>query len=293
MDFKIFTLHPDIFTSFKGNSLIARGFSQNIIDIETINWREKFGVGNYKQVDDKPFGGGSGMVLQTEPIYQALNEKNAISPLFKIPKEVEIHNRIEPNNQNFWHYKNQNTNHKKVTISLTPRGFPLNQQICEWLTKDFEEINILCGRYEGFDARVSEFVDLELSIGDFVTNGGEVPAMCLIEAVSRLVPGFITKDTSVLHDSFSSELNKYQEQEELIVGKKRLESGKTIFEVSKNNNINLFDNNFWRKNIAPSIEHPQYTRPEIWNNWQAPEVLIGGDHKKIHRWRNNWYQSEL
>jgi tRNA G37 N-methylase TrmD len=89
--------------------------------INTINWRDEFGIGNYKQVDDKPYGGGSSMVLQAEPIYQALNQKGAVSPLYKAPTETKPYDKVFPNNFDFYEYCMANPAHKTVTISLTPR----------------------------------------------------------------------------------------------------------------------------------------------------------------------------
>lgn len=318
MIYRVFTLHPDLFSSFKENGLIARGISKDIIKIDLVNWRDQFGIGNYKQVDDKPFGGGSGMVLMCEPIYQALLANDAVSSLFESGDEIlytknkdlveleeflstlpesdvaaqigNYHRRILPNNALFEKKQKLNPG-KKVTISLTPRGFPVNQKVCEYLATEFEEINILCGRYEGFDSRVSELVDMELSIGNFVTNGGEIPAMALIEAVSRLLPDFVTKNTSILHDSFSTGLNRYQEQAEFVVGKKNNKKN-DIFNLDLNQDSKsrtLFDNNWWISKVLPFIEHPQYTRPTVWRDIQIPDVLLSGDHKKIQQWRLKWY----
>lgn len=315
MLYRIFTLHPQIFESFFANSLIARGLQKNIIKRQLINWREEFGIGNYKQVDDKPFGGGTGMVLIAEPIMQALEMTRAVSPLYKpVQHEVE-ENRVYPNNAEFFKYWLRNKP-KKVTVSLTPRGFPLTQEVAYWLANNFEEMNILCGRYEGFDARVSEVVDLELSIGNFILNGGEVAAMCLVESTARLVPGFLTKQESAQHDSFSESLNSHPEHQEYIIGKNRLKEIELKKELQKNdqppelasfmdwaNDIidfdieklkyieepTLFDNNWWLKNVAPHIEHPQYTRPNTWRNFKIPEVLVKGNHKLVDNWRKNWY----
>jgi tRNA G37 N-methylase TrmD len=411
MKFKIFTLHPDIFTSFVSNSLIARAIAKQIIEIKTIDWRQDFGIGSYKQVDDKPFGGGSGMVLMADPIINAMIsegcfeseklkvkseklEKSTASdrrserlseesygsirsgsnmklPLAKglaaqadwgyksdnsIPSDNgdtvvaatdTYHQSLLPNNAKFYkQFKSGDLQTKKVNILMTPRGFPMTQQDVEWLAQDFEEINILCGRYEGFDARINDHIDLELSIGNFVLNGGEVGSMCLVEAVSRLVPDFITKNTSVLHDSFSSGLNNYNEfefknskpqyQRELEKSKnsenlkmknenpiiRHLEQsershasigkspnskfplsrgwqpkvdGGSVSENSLGNQPNLFNNTHWLQNILPHIEHPQYTRPNIWQDpiaieqKKVPEVLLSGDHAKIQKWRVKWW----
>ena len=408
MLFKIFTLHPDIFESFTKNALIARGVAKKVIEFQMINWRDKNGIGNYKQVDDSPFGGGSGMVLMAEPIVKSMEEngcfeefskntpfegvkskalglltndqftvidrhserieesptiENNISnqnvPITDLEKtilkpqnhpvsfaatpregnftqhdsklvsflnntDVAYHESYLPNNAQFCNdLKSGKKQTKKVNIMMTPRGFPMNQKVVEWLANDFDEINILCGRYEGFDARVNVYVDLELSIGNFVLNGGEVGAMCLVEAVSRLVPDFITKNNSVLHDSFSSGLNEYKEfqfdnskqqyknnlKKSISVAatpmsplsfetKNKVEAGLSRHEskmemepqgfLYKNEN-NLFDNNWWKNNILPYIEHPQYTRPEIWRDLSVPSILKTGDHAKIQKWRKKWY----
>lgn len=284
--------------------------SKEIISYELINWRQEFGLGGYKQVDDRPFGGGSGMVLMVDQIYKALQKYDAVSTLYEVKNDLIEHLKLYPNNANFEQKintqlqlnNNLEVKPKKATVMLTPRGFPITQQTIEWIAGNFSELNILCGRYEGFDSRVSEVVDLELSVGNFVLNGGEVGAMALVEAVSRLLPDFVTKGDTVMHDSFSSGLNFYGEQEEFVVGKKKMESlrGKTprpltVSTPNEGNLLNpahgvkLFDNNLWRENILPFIEHPQYTRPEVWQNLKVPGVLLNGDHKKIQAWRKKWY----
>ena len=319
MKFRLFTLHPDLFTSFASVSLIARGIAKDILSLDLINWRDKFGVGKYKQVDDKPFGGGSGMVLMCEPIYQSLLEHNAISPLYnaaqktdpeaaklqdfinQLPETADVqklmnyHKRVLPNNAKFEKLVTESQLAEKpitkATIMMTPRGYPMTQQVCEWLAANFDELNILCGRYEGFDSRVSEMVDLELSVGNFVTNGGEIPAMAMIEGIARLVPGFITKTTSVTHDSFSSGLNEYNEQAEYIIGKNNLgkSPANSSIRMPKPEKPVLFNDNTWVSKFLPQLEHPQYTRPTIWQEMSIPPVLQSGNHKKIQQWRTKWH----
>ncbi len=296
MKFRIFTLHPQIFNSFTSTALVARAIDKEIIEVETVNWREGFGLGNYKQIDDTPFGGGSGMVLMAEPIFRAMESVEAVSTLFQRPKEKTDHQRILPNNSKFysiWLEKIHQRPIKKVSISLTPRGFPLTQEVVEWLT-EFEEINLLAGRYEGFDARVSEFVDLELSVGNFILNGGEVAAMSVVESVSRLMPGFVGKERCTTHDSFSTSLNYYSEEEEFFIGKRQrqrvLESKPLQHEVQVHLKEQLFDDEWWVESLALQLEHPHYTRPENWQNWLVPEFLGSGNHKKIQDWRMNWWK---
>jgi tRNA G37 N-methylase TrmD len=176
---------------------------------------------------------------------------------------------------------------------LTPRGFGFNQQISQWLASNFQTINLLCGRYEGFDSRVSEIVDLEISLGDFVLNGGEVAAMCLIESISRLLPGFITKENNYQHESFSTRPNFYPENEEFVVGSRNLKVQAKNTSISNLNQVkivdkNLFSNKLWAQNLA-KIEHPQYAKPLNWQNWCVPEFLTEGNHKQIQNWKDSWY----
>lgn len=299
MLFRILTLQPQFFDSFFSTSLIARGLSQDVFRHRIINWREYYGVGNYKQVDDRPYGGNHGMVLQPDPIFSALRDAKAVSELYQMPKNITIHHRVYPNNSRFEHLIQNRMESglptKNVTIHLTPRGFPLTQPVVEWLSSNFEEITLLCGRYEGFDARVNEAVDLEISVGNFVLNGGEVAATALIESVARLLPGFLTKEQTAEHDSFSSSRMIHRESMEYILGKKRITQSPRIQRdyLSKQKPKKLFDNKWWQEQVLPHIEYPQYTRPEVWNNWQVPEVLLTGNHKLIDDWRREWYSSEL
>jgi tRNA (guanine37-N1)-methyltransferase len=274
MLYRIFTLYPQIFDSFFGTSLIARGVDKNVINYELVNWREEYGVGNHKQVDDKQYGGGSGMVLQCEPIYSALMHYNAVTSLEVSDKD------IYPNNSRFYEF-NKNQRQERITISLTPKGYPITQEVLRYLS-EFSTINMLCGRFEGFDERVNTLVDLELSLGDFVLNGGEVAAMAIVEGVSRLLPEFITKSTSVEHDSFGTHNNYYAEQSNY---------SKVLHNSDRLEVNNLFDNSQWMKKVK-QLEHPVYTRPEIWHGIAVPEVLINGNHKRIQDWRSNWYRGQ-
>lgn len=270
MLYRIFTLYPQIFDSYLKTSLMARAISKNIITFELINWREKFAKGNHKQVDDKPFGGGSGMVLQCQPIYEALLANSALGNFFGQEKG------FLPNNSKLYELTKQK-NIKSLTINLTPKGFPIDQRTMEWLS-GFETLNILCGRFEGFDERVNTVVDLELSLGDFVLNGGEVASMALCEGISRLLPDFITKKTSIEHESFSLTSNHYSEQEEYS----------KILSKIKKTDIILFDDQKWLKRIQ-LYEQPIYTRPQVWQGLEVPKVLVDGNHKEIQLWRNKWY----
>jgi tRNA (guanine37-N1)-methyltransferase len=174
MIFDVITIFPKIFNSFLKESLIARAQKKGLIKIRIHNLR-KWAKDRHKTVDDRPFGGGLGMVLKIEPIFRAVqslkskiqNPKSQSNSKFKIPKS-------------------------KI-ILFTPRGRKFSQQTAYKLSK-LNRIILICGRYEGVDERVAKYIaDLELSIGDYDLMGGELPAMVLIETVARLIPGVIAK----------------------------------------------------------------------------------------------------
>lgn len=290
MFFKIFSLHPDIFSSFFSQSLISKAHKNQIFDYKIINWRDKHGKGNYKQVDDRPFGGGQGMVLTAEPIYQSLKEEDCLSGLYEDNKSIVRY----PNNPKFyrkWKESLETKNPiKKITISLTPKGYSYNQKTAEWLS-NFEEVSLLCGRYDGFDSRLENFIDLEISVGDFVVNGGEIPSMLILESLVRLLPGFTKNSNSISHDSFSVEVNKHSEQIEYIVGKEKLKKIQTQEDLLKVIPDQIFDEKDWIENKMPKIEHPQFTKPLEWMGIKVPEILLSGHHEKIQKWRETWYKN--
>ncbi len=177
MKFDILTLFPKMFFSPFEESILARGIEKGLIEIRTINIRN-FAQDKHQVVDDTPYGGGQGMVMKVEPIARAIEQVRAEDP-------------------SAW------------TIYLTPEGKPLNQERVKELSSRSHLI-LLCGRYEGVDERVRElFIDEEISIGDYVLTGGELAAMVLIDAVSRLVPGVLGSDRSAENDSFYDDLLEY------------------------------------------------------------------------------------
>lgn len=168
--FDIITIFPDIFDSYVKESLISRAQKKKLIKITAHNLRD-FTTDNHKTVDDRPFGGGLGMILKVEPIFKAVTAL----------KKSKITN-----------YKLQKPTTK--VILFTPRGQKFNQKIAYKLSK-LDQIIFICGRYEGVDQRVAEKIaDMEISIGDYDLMGGELPAMVAIEAISRLVPGVLGKE---------------------------------------------------------------------------------------------------
>ena len=204
MKFDVLTLFPEMFDSLN-QSILGRAIEKDLININLINIRD-FSKDKHKKVDDTPYGGGAGMVIRPDVVYDA----------YKSIKDA---------------------NNAKV-IYMSPQGKVLNQQKVKSLSKE-QHLILLCGHYEGIDQRVlDEIVDEEISIGDYVLTGGEIPAMVLIDSVSRYIEGVISNE-STEEESFSNNL----------------------------------------------LEYPQYTRPEIFNNIQVPEILKSGHHENVKKWR--------
>ena len=176
MRFNIITAYPDMFPGTLGHSLAAEARSRGLWSLETINIRD-FGMGNYKHIDDTPYGGGAGMVIRPDVLGAAIESKPA-------------------------------TRHAKL-IYMSPRGIPLNQQRAKDLAKR-SELTILCGRFEGVDERVLDYYDFEeISIGDYVLSGGEPAAIILMDTVIRLLPDVMGNPETLNEESFSNGLLEY------------------------------------------------------------------------------------
>ena len=173
MQFDIITLFPEMFSAIKEEGIIARAIKKSLISINTWQLRD-FSSNKYKNVDDKPYGGGAGMILQVKPIRDCITEIKNSMPKTKV-------------------------------VYLSPQGRRLDQGLVDELI-ELESLTLLCGRYEGIDERVIENdIDLEISIGDYVISGGELAAMVVIDAVSRNLPGVVGNESS-LQDSFKDGL---------------------------------------------------------------------------------------
>src|SRR3989344_4288360 len=223
--FDIITIFPEILSSYLGESLIARARAKKLIKITTHNLRD-FADDARGTVDDRPYGGGLGMVIKIEPVYKAVQSLKS-------------------------KFKNQNAKLRKV-ILFTPRGEKFTQKMAHKLSK-LDQIIFICGRYEGVDQRVAEKIaDMEVSIGDYDLMGGELPAMVVIEAISRLIPGVLGKE-ALLKERITKnggfiEYAQYTRPEEFKVkGTLRRDSGQ--------------------------------------ESWRVPKVLLSGDHKKIEEWK--------
>ena len=174
MRINILTLFPEMFDGFLTNSIIKRALAKEVVEIKIINIRD-FTLDKYRRVDTPPIGGGAGLIMKCQPIVDAL-------------KSIE------------------NPHSHKVLMS--PKGKQFNQQFAVNFAK-LEDLTIVCGHYEGVDERVSNYVDEEISIGDYVLTGGEIPAMVLIDSVARMLPGVVQDKSSVEQDSFYDEMLDY------------------------------------------------------------------------------------
>lgn len=215
----VLTLFPEIFPHLLEFSVIKRAVQKNLIDLRYVNIRD-FAHDNHKSVDDHPFGGGVGMVMRVDVIYEALQS---------------VFNRTD-------------ATAKPYVILLDPRGKKLKQSELRRLSA-IDNIVLICGHYEGIDERILEYTDEVISLGDFVVTGGELPAMMVIDGICRLVPGVLKKSEATMDESFETNLDR--------------ETPQTL------------------------LSYPQYTKPREFRALKVPDVLISGDHAKIHSWRKS------
>lgn len=207
MIFEILTIFPGMFSSPLEDSIVGKARERGLVGVRMHNIRD-YALDKHQMTDDRPFGGGEGMVMKPEPIVAALRAVRTEAPSCR-------------------------------TILLSPQGRLFNQEIARELSR-LQRIILICGRYEGVDERVAQhYADDEISVGDFILTGGELAAMIVVDAVTRLLPGALGNEGSALSDSFSE----------------------------------------------PVLEYPQYTRPQNFEGYGVPAVLLSGNHELIRRWR--------
>jgi tRNA (guanine37-N1)-methyltransferase len=204
MIINILTLFPEMFTVF-GHSILGRAAKQGVIQINTHNIRD-YTKDKHKKTDDYPYGGGAGMVMTAQPIIDTIRAV-----------------KTKPNTK---------------VIFLGPRGKTFDQEMAKELSKE-EELVFLCGHYEGIDERTYKYIDMEVSLGDFILTGGEMACIPIVDSICRLIPTVLSSSESFTEESF------YQ----------------------------------------GVLEYPQYTRPEIFEGEQVPEILLSGHHEKVRMWR--------
>lgn len=232
MKITILTLFPEMLENFANVSILKRAQEKGAVEIEFVDFR-KFTSDKHQTVDERPYGGGAGMVLMVEPIVKALNNLT------------------------------YNGSVKKILTSA--RGTPYNQaQAAEFAALD--HLVIIAGHYEGFDERITDYIDAEVSLGDFVMTGGEIAAAAIVDSVVRLLPGVLKKEDATQQESFFyvpvAELRKIIGETAEI--RKLINEGKTSVQL---------------------LEYPHYTRPEIYEDKKIPDILLSGNHAEIYKWR--------
>lgn len=219
MIINILTIFPEMVSQSLRYGIIGRAVRKKLLKINAVDLRS-FAKDKHKTVDCRPFGGGPGMVLRLDIIDAALSG-------------IKKSRRLDK------------------TILLSPQGLIFNQAKAKTLSR-LNQLTLICGRYEGVDERVREhLVDEELSIGNYVLSGGEIPALVVADAVSRLVPGVIGNEESLVNESFSN----YQS----AAADRR----------------------------SPNLDFPQFTKPAEYRGWKVPAILLSGDHAKIEKWRRS------
>ena len=168
---QVITLFPEMFTGVFGNSMLWKAQDRDIVKLSTINLRD-FGLGPRRQVDDTPYGGGDGMLLKPEPLFAAVQAAKQTDPTAKV-------------------------------LLMTPRGERWVQATAQAMSEDTTGLIIICARYEGYDERITSIVDRQISVGDYVLTGGEIPAMIVVDSITRLIPGVLGGETSAAIESFS------------------------------------------------------------------------------------------
>ena len=228
----IVTIFPDFFRGPLDYGITRRATEMGLVEIKVHDLRG-FTHDRHRTVDDRPFGGGEGMVLKPEPIFDCLEQMQLA------PREQRLSGAA-----------------KESVIVLSPQGQTLTQKVASELVT-LDRIVLICGRYEGVDERVSEFLaDREISIGDYVLSGGELGAAVILEAVTRLLPGAVGNEASTRQESFTA----------------HVDAGEPEGPDSTCGSGGLLD-------------YPHYTRPADFRGMKVPEVLINGNHQGIRRWR--------
>jgi tRNA (guanine37-N1)-methyltransferase len=250
MRFDLITIFPEFFAGPLNHGIVRRAREAGLIQLHVQDLRE-FTKDRHRTVDDRPFGGGEGMVLKPEPLFEAVESllgRNAGDATSSVALEL-----------------------KTAIVLTSAAGKPFTQATARrYATLD--RIIFICGRYEGVDERVAQHLATEeVSIGDFVLSGGELAAALMVDAVTRLLPGALGNEASSQNESFSvaSEADDRNNAERLLQGDAR--------RASASSNVSVDANGL--------LDYPHYTRPAEFRGWPVPEVLIGGNHAEVAKWR--------
>ncbi len=260
MQFDIMTIFPDFFSGPLDYGIVRRAREAQLVDVLVHDLRT-YAHDRHRTVDDRPFGGGDGMVLKPEPLFEAVESllgegvqhggHSADSDVVGARHAVPLHETTRSGS-----FDRPNSN--ETAIALLSASGKLFRQDTARRFAQLDRIILLCGRYEGVDERVAEHLATdELSIGDFVLSGGELGAALIVDAVTRLLPGALGNEDSSVNESFSA-------QEAVDIPAPRM--------TRHESRVTLLD-------------CPHYTRPAEFRGWPVPEVLLGGNHEQIRLWR--------
>jgi tRNA (guanine37-N1)-methyltransferase len=256
MRFDLITIFPEFFAGPLEHGIVRRAREAGLIDVRVQDLRV-FTKDRHRTVDDRPFGGGEGMVLKPEPLFEAVESLLGHG----------VGDAAEPS------APESNT----AVVLLSAAGKRFKQEQARQFAKR-ARIIFICGRYEGVDERVAEHLATdEISIGDFVLSGGELPAMLIVDAVTRLLPGALGNEDSSQNESFTDD-GLDRQLEEFRPSNASLASVASVRKFYEDLDVR-------QGPPAGLLDYPHYTRPAEYRGWPVPEVLIGGNHEEIRRWR--------
>ncbi len=251
MRFDIITIFPKIFEPYFNESLLRRAQLKKLLEFHVHYLRDFVDPKDlHRSVDDRIYGGGPGMLLKVDPLYRAVRTLVLEHPHFfskKILRNICIEDKKKRGSRICRVLQKKNSRVRTKIVMLDPRGKIFDQKMAQKFSK-FDQIILLSGRYEGFDARVEKFVDEKISIGKFILSGGDVAAMTIIEATSRMIPGVLGNKKSLENETHN----------ELIK--------KGVFE-------------------GPHYTRPERFFPVEGVRWSVPKILLSGDHEKIQKWK--------
>ncbi|MDD3498033.1 MAG: tRNA (guanosine(37)-N1)-methyltransferase TrmD [Candidatus Moranbacteria bacterium] len=269
MRFDIITIFPNIFDSYFSESILARAQKEKLVVINVHNLRD-YARDKHKTVDDTPYGGGAGMVMKVEPIFNCVE---TIKNVLDVENVASVEDETIQRAKRF----NKQGDGTFRTILFSAKGKKYTQEDAKRFL-NYDNIIMICGRYEGVDERVAEHIaDEEISIGDYVLTGGEIPAMAVVDSVTRLLPGVLGNPESLDQESFNDV--------QVVIDVQGVENVQDV----KNESIQQAKQYDKRSNMTSeamkNLEYPQYTKPEEFNGWKVPEVLLSGNHAEIEKWR--------
>ncbi|MFA9288693.1 MAG: tRNA (guanosine(37)-N1)-methyltransferase TrmD [Weeksellaceae bacterium] len=234
MKISIITLFPNMLKGFFAESIVKKAQEKKLVEIEIIDLR-LYALDKYGTVDDRPYGGGAGMVLRIEPLKEAI--------------DFACNDKLK----------------KCRTVLTSAKGARFNQEKANKYVK-LDHLVVIAGHYEGFDDRVTSYIDEEVSIGDFILTGGEIVAAAITDSVIRLIPGVLKKEEATVEESFYRvrllELMDVVGNDPILM--KLEKKGETHVQL---------------------LEYPHYTRPEVFEEKHVPEILMSGDHEAVRKWR--------